>query len=129
VQSNGYANLRCNGNPGCPAEIQLHRDQPKPDASRTAESNMVTAWRAMLNSTPPDTIGVACCAQFAVTSKQVLQRPRSDYERYRHWLIDTKLDDDSSGRIFEYLWHVIFGRDPVYCPDMGTCYCNVYNRC
>ncbi|KAF2501889.1 hypothetical protein BU16DRAFT_600049 [Lophium mytilinum] len=127
VQRNGYANLRCNGNPGCPAEIQLHRD--KQDSSRTTENNMGTAWRAMFNSTPPDTIGVACCAQFAVSGKQVLERPRSDYEKYRHWLIETELDDDTSGRIFEYLWHIIFGREAVYCPALAQCYCDDYNRC
>jgi hypothetical protein len=25
----------------------------------------------------------------------------------------TELDDETSGRVFEYLWHIIFGQDPV----------------
>ena len=35
VQSNGYANLRCNPDPGCPNEIQPFRDPP--DCTRDAE--------------------------------------------------------------------------------------------
>lgn len=24
--------------------------------------------------------------------------------------------------------HIMFGRDPVYCPDLAQCYKNVYNK-
>ena len=32
-------------------------------------------------------------------------RPKSDYEDYRRWLLETRLPDDISGRILEYSWH------------------------
>jgi len=42
------------------------------------------------------------------------------------WLLDTPLNDFTSGRVFEYLWHVIFGREPVFCPEMDQCYRDLY---
>lgn len=53
----------------------------------------------------PDAVGQSCCAQFAVSRDAVLRRPRSDYERFRRWLVETELDDAVSGRVFEYSWH------------------------
>ena len=58
-------------------------------------------------------VGVACCSQFAVSKEQVLKRPKSDYETYLKWLMDTEEDDGVSGRVFEYLWHIIFGKEAV----------------
>jgi hypothetical protein len=58
-------------------------------------------------------IASACCAQFAVSREQVLKRPIEDYVKIRQWVIDTDRDDASSGRVMEYLWHVIFGKDPI----------------
>lgn len=75
----------------------------------------------------PIEVGTPCCAQFAVSKQQVLLRPLNDYVRYRQWLLDTDLEDSISGRVFEYLWHVIFGRSAVYCPDVAQCYRDVYN--
>jgi hypothetical protein len=53
----------------------------------------------------PEAVGVSCCAQFAVTGDKVRQRPKSDYEVYRRWLMETDLPDDISGRVMEYSWH------------------------
>lgn len=61
----------------------------------------------------PEEVGAACCAQFAVSSEQVYKRPRSDYVQIRQWLIDTDRDDAHSGRIMEFLWHIIFGKNAV----------------
>jgi hypothetical protein len=58
-------------------------------------------------------IASACCAQFAVSRDQVLKRPLEDYVKIRQWVMDTDRDDASSGRVMEYLWHVIFGKDLV----------------
>lgn len=55
----------------------------------------------------------ACCAQFAVSREQVLKRPIGDYIKFRDWVVHTKKSDASSGRVMEYLWHVIFGKDSV----------------
>ncbi|KAH1711141.1 hypothetical protein KXX35_006660 [Aspergillus fumigatus] len=113
VQRNGYVNLRCNWNPGCRAADRLNRH--------------VTEQQKFLAK--PKEIGAACCAQFAVSREQVLQRPREDYIRFRQWVIDTDKDDASSGRVMEFLWHVIFGQEAVYCPDEELCYFQVYGKC
>ena len=77
----------------------------------------------------PEEVGVSCCAQFGVTRSKVLERPKSDYIRFRKWLAETPLQDDLSGRIMEYSWHMIFGKGPVYCPTAEECYCKVFGLC
>ncbi|THC88245.1 hypothetical protein EYZ11_012306 [Aspergillus tanneri] len=124
VQQNGYANLRCNPNPGCPAEIRPFR-QPA-DHDRSAEIAFPDAWRTLFSTEVPDVIGAGCCAQFAVSRDQIRQRPLQSYMNYHKWLMETTLPDDVSGRVMEYLWHIIFGRDPVYCPEMAQCYHDVF---
>ncbi|CAG8247630.1 unnamed protein product [Penicillium olsonii] len=120
----GYVNLRCDWSPGCPDEVQPFRQM----AGRTTELAFAGAWMRIFNNTDvPEMVATPCCAQFAVTREQVLKRPRSDYENYHHWLMTTELDDETSGRVFEYLWHIIFGQDPVFCPAKAQCYRNVYN--
>jgi hypothetical protein len=39
------------------------------------------------------------------------------------------MDDQFSGRIFEYIWHYIFTGHEVYCPAENTCYCDGYGIC
>ncbi|KAF9884209.1 hypothetical protein FE257_002200 [Aspergillus nanangensis] len=110
VQRHGYANLRCNPTPGCPDEIRPFRSHE----AKLPEAMFPSVWKAFFNNTPvPDVIAVPCCAQFTVSRDQVLQRPLSSYVRYHHWLMETSLPDEVSGRIMEYMWHIIFGRDPV----------------
>ncbi|KAJ5957998.1 uncharacterized protein N7479_005148 [Penicillium vulpinum] len=119
----GYLNLRCDWSPGCPDEVQPFRQM----AGRTTELAFAGAWIRIFNNTDvPEIVATPCCAQFAVTRGQVLQRPRSAYESYHHWLMTTELDDETSGRVFEYLWHIIFGQDPVFCPAKAQCYKDVY---
>ncbi|KAJ5535992.1 hypothetical protein N7513_009178 [Penicillium frequentans] len=124
VRRVGYTNLRCDWSPGCPDEVYPFRQL----AGRTTEIAFAGAWIKIFNNTDiPEVIGTPCCAQFAVTREQVLARPLSDYEHYYRWLMDTQLDDETSGRVFEYLWHVIFGQDPVSCPSKAQCYSDVYD--
>ena len=133
VQQNGYVNLRCNWNPGCE---KRHRHNPHITSSVYTEvfSNTSTSLTNLTSASPnirhdessitdseaelkarfiPTEVGVACCAQFAVSRNQVYRRPLTDYERFREWIIDTELSDAKSGRVFEYLWHVIFGMEAV----------------
>ncbi|KAL1639774.1 hypothetical protein SLS58_007672 [Diplodia intermedia] len=124
VQQTGFANLRCTLGPGCPAEVQPYRqDTP---ANRPYEKNMTTVWEHFFGTPCPEVIAAPCCAQFAVSRNQIMARPVSDYVLYRQWLMETELDDDNSGRVFEYLWHILFGQDPVHCPEYGVCWANVY---
>ncbi|KAL2686617.1 hypothetical protein IWX47DRAFT_945859 [Phyllosticta citricarpa] len=125
VQEAGFANLRCALAPGCPAEVQPFRENTP--ENHMYEKNMSVVWDVFFPSTPcPGIIAAPCCAQFAVSSNQIMTRPIEDYLMYRQWLIDTEMDDENSGRVFEYLWHIIFGRDPVFCPEYGYCWLNVY---
>ncbi|KAF2750820.1 hypothetical protein M011DRAFT_417155 [Sporormia fimetaria CBS 119925] len=120
IHKEGYANLRCNTNPGCPDEIQPFRE-PKEDR-RAAENAMADAWRELFPGNDmhvPVVIATPCGAQFAVSKVQVRKRPRDDYVRFREWVVNTTVEDP--GRVMEYLWHVIFGREAVHCPDQRKC--------
>lgn len=113
VLKEGYVNLRCRTKPGCPVPIQPFRDPPgDPSNPETVvEQNLPEAWNYMFPGVPvPHAIGVACCAQFAVSKQQIRARPREEYERIFQWLMETTLSDWYSGRIMEYLWHIIFGQ-------------------
>lgn len=112
VQKNGYANLRCLPTPGCPDEVRPFREPM--DMTRTTEVAFANAWREIFqNDNVPEVIGVACCGQFAVSKEQILKRGKDEYIRMHQWLMTTQLDDDTSGRVFEYLWHIIFGQEAV----------------
>jgi hypothetical protein len=114
VKRVGYANLRCMAKPGCPDEIQPFRPEEDRDPLRPQEFAMQAAWAELFgNDDVPQIIASPCCAQFAVSGKTVMKRSKEEYMSYLGWIYATPLDDFTSGRIFEYLWHVIFGRDPV----------------
>ncbi|KAJ5382014.1 uncharacterized protein N7496_004442 [Penicillium cataractarum] len=119
----GYVNLRCGWGPGCPDEVQPFRQLD----GRTTEIAFAGAWIRIFNNTDvPEVVATPCCAQFGVTRAQVHARPLSDYQSFHRWLMETELDDETSGRVFEYLWHIIFGQDPVFCPSKQQCYEDVY---
>ncbi|MCJ1436600.1 hypothetical protein MMC27_005980 [Xylographa pallens] len=108
----GYVNLRCGLLPGCNHEVQPFRSPPVDGLE--VEHAMHDAWKAMFpGEALPHEIGVPCCAQFAVSKQQIRARPKTDYERYRNWIRETQLHDRTSGRVMEYLWHIIFGKEPV----------------
>ena len=111
VQRTGYVNLRCIWIPGCPEEIQPFRDPP--EDWRPHEGLADAAFQYMFNTTAPATIAQPCCSQFAVSRRQILERPIDDYVRYRQWIFETEVDDYTSGRVMEYFWHIIFGKEAV----------------
>lgn len=104
LREQGYVNLRCVWTLGCPSEIH-----PKSDAHRDAVhagENFKDGFMELFPGVPlPEEVGASCCAQFGVSRERVLERPRSDYVRFREWLVKTDLTDDLSGRIMEYSWH------------------------
>ncbi|TKA73540.1 hypothetical protein B0A49_07712 [Cryomyces minteri] len=134
VQRSGYVNLRCKWNPGCKKahrrnthitpevwqEVFDGTSTPPVMSNGTSETDPDVAEKAVH---VPAEVATACCAQFAVSREQVLKRPLEDYVKFRLWIVDTKLDDAKSGRVMEYLWHIIFGMDAVSCPDEEVCYC------
>lgn len=127
--SEGYTNLRCVWTLGCPSELQFSSKYAD-DASKTTQIAYPRAFRELFpNATLPHIIGVPCCAQFALTRNTIRARPRRDYQRFRQWLLDTELEDYISGRVFEYSWHIIFGKPPVHCPNAQECYCKTFGLC
>ncbi|EAA29205.1 hypothetical protein GE21DRAFT_9639 [Neurospora crassa] len=135
VQTSGYVNLRCVWVLGCPAEVRPNLDvQDLKDLSASGEVALKDifkpAFKQILPGVPvPEVVGVSCCSQFAVSRETVRNRTREDYVRLREWLLNTELDDSLSGRVFEYTWHIIFGKAAVHCPDAGECYCKVFGLC
>jgi len=128
VREHGYANMRCILTPGCPDDIQpLRNDSVLPQELAFADA--YTYFFGGNYSSVPRTIGAACCSQFAISRDRVRHRSRMDYMRYRKWLIDTELPDNVSGRVMEYMWHMIFGKGPVWCPDHAQCWCEQFGRC
>lgn len=132
VQQNGYVNLRCNWNPGCkkgstPKHVsprvweELFNDTstPRLDEARRWNAGRPQSISSSMAGESDEVIhlrgqtAAACCAQFAVSRQQVLRRPVEDYIKFRDWVIHTEKNDAQSGRVMEYLWHVIFGKDSV----------------
>lgn len=138
VQQNGYVNLRCNWNPGCKANHRWNKHVTEDiwweifEETSTPPLNMSSSHEVSeigKRYVKPTQVAAACCAQFAVSAEQVRTRPKEDYVKIRKWLIETELNDASSGRVMEFLWHVIFGMESIYCPDEELCYCQVYGQC
>lgn len=133
VETHGFVNLRCNWVPGCPAEIQPFRKTPEPDESdvhKNLERIFARVWKEIFGAEAvvPDKIGTPCCAQFAVTRDAVKKRSKIEWEGYRNWLLKTDEEDDISGRVFEFTWHILFGREVVMCKEYRACYCEVYGK-
>lgn len=133
VLDRGYVNLRCNNEVGCPDEVQPFRDPPDPD--RHAEHAFPYVYGHFFNATFTEmreeipVVATQCCAQFALSKEQLLKKPKQEYERYRSFLEETHYDDATSGRVMEYMWHIIFGREAVHCENVFDCWCAVYGRC
>ncbi|GAB1728007.1 hypothetical protein NU195Hw_g2972t1 [Hortaea werneckii] len=133
VVREGYANMRCESFPGCPNEVRPWRNPPIEDK---LPERLYPYVYSDLFQVPfyelrdeLDSVGVACCAQFAVSREQILKRPKSDYERYLHYLEATTFEDDVIGRVYEYMWHIMFGREITHCPAQKTCQCEVFGHC
>jgi len=114
AQQNGYVNLRCNWNPGCLAEHRYNK-HITPEVWHAIFDNASISQFSHRDDKGfvPEQVGTACCAQFAVSRERVLERPRSDYEGFMRWVVETGKSDAQSGRVMEFLWHVIFGMDAI----------------
>ncbi|KAJ5786513.1 uncharacterized protein N7503_011725 [Penicillium pulvis] len=132
VRNTGYVNLRCTWAIGCPAELEparYLRDRPDDPGHPTAVE-FPDSFMALFPGEPvPEIIGVPCCSQFAVSREAIRARGKEEYVRMREWLLTSPLDAGTSGRIFEYLWHIMFGKTAQFCLDAAECYCNTYGYC
>ena len=128
VTREGYMNLRCHWDPGCPEWLhpgRLERSYEKQEEVLIAES-----WSELFPMDAiPSVLAQPCCAQFALSSARIQALPLSRYVFYRDWLLRTPLSDYFSGRVWEYLWQYVFTGHNVECPAMHACYCDGYGMC
>ncbi|KAF3007873.1 hypothetical protein E8E13_010912 [Curvularia kusanoi] len=128
VQDEGFAPLNCPNQQVCEDLVLPFRHPP--DEYRTLEVNMASAWTALFNNTrAPEMLGAPGGVEFAVSAAQIRKRSVEEYVRFWEWLATTKMDDDTAGAVMEKLWHVIFGRESVWCPAEEECRCGVFGKC
>lgn len=130
VDREGYANLRCHQDPGCPGHLDLHDPKKNINTYITTNHMVAVAFGELFpHDKLPRTLSQPCCAQFAASRAAIQRRPKEDYMAMRKWLINTDLGNQWSGRIFEYSWHYIFTAATVFCPSVHLCYCDAYSVC
>jgi hypothetical protein len=128
VTRKGYVNLRCQWHPGCPAWI--HTDAFEKDVLKMEEGLIADAWNNLFpGESLPDVLAQPCCSQFALSKARIQAVPKQEYERLRQWLLDTPMADNLVGRIFEYIWQVLFTGRSVLCPSQRACHCEVFGVC
>ncbi|KAJ6110841.1 Protein of unknown function DUF3431 [Penicillium sp. IBT 16267x] len=132
VRAAGYVNLRCSWIIGCPVELEparYLRERPDDPGHPTAVEFPDSFMALFPGEEVPEVVGVPCCSQFAVSREAIRARGKEQYVRMREWLLKSPLDAGTSGRIFEYLWHIMFGKKSQFCLDAAECYCNTYGYC
>ncbi|KAI6805225.1 hypothetical protein KC350_g14692, partial [Hortaea werneckii] len=113
VERDGYVNLRCNHNPGCPLSINPLSPTQTDIETGDPRSFFADMYQEVLNVTTrdqvPEHLGAACCSQFAVTRARILARPWEDYVRMREWALrgsdyaDGRMNSYGVGWVFESL--------------------------
>lgn len=128
----GYVSMRCAWSVGCPRELEPARylrerpdDSHHPAAMEYPDRFMELFPRAEV----PEEVGAPCCSQFALSKSKIHEQGLEHYVRLQQWLMNTELNSGISGRIFEYSWHMIFGKPNQYCLDQHECYCRTYGYC
>ncbi|KAF2663876.1 hypothetical protein BT63DRAFT_430128 [Microthyrium microscopicum] len=126
VLREGYVNLRCQWYPGCPTWLDTAvNEAEKPEGALIAK-----AWSSLFPTEPlPSHLASTCCAQFALSRARITAIPLAEYERLRTWLLNTRLEDGLSGRVFEYVWHYLWTGQAILCADQHTCFCETYGLC
>jgi hypothetical protein len=128
VAYEGYVNMRCQWYPGCPE--WLHPRDTREILAKQEQVVLAKSLYELFPSEPlPEVLGQACCAQFALSKERVLSIPLSRFIFYRDWVLRTPLSDYVSGRIWEYLWQLLFTRNSVHCPSEETCHCQGFGIC
>ncbi|CAL3964972.1 hypothetical protein PZA11_002157 [Diplocarpon coronariae] len=128
VQREGYVNLRCSWDPGCPAWMRPGTIEE--DVNKQEETMLARFWSELFPQEPiPIVLAQPCCAQFAISGDRIRNLPLTTYTSYRDWLLKTNLSDYLSGRVFEYVWHFIFTGRNVVCSKEHICYCDGFGIC
>ncbi|KAE8155135.1 hypothetical protein BDV25DRAFT_135180 [Aspergillus avenaceus] len=131
VLKNGYMNLRCHLEPGCPEHIHPYVGEESADIANVPEAAVIgNAWQELFPQNPvPSVLSQPCCGQFAASADRIRQVPLSKYADFRNWLLNTSLEDRISGRVWEYVWQWLFTGQSEFCPVETTCYCEGYGIC
>ncbi|TVY80715.1 hypothetical protein LSUE1_G005763 [Lachnellula suecica] len=128
VQREGFMNMRCHWDPGCPA--WMHPGAVEEDFNKQEETMLARTWSELFPlDSIPEVLAQPCCAQFAISSDTIRSQPLARYVFYRDWLLRTNLSDYISGRIWEYVWQFIFTGKNVVCPKEHACYCDGFGVC
>lgn len=128
VTREGYMNMRCNWSPGCPN--WLKPGAMDEDGGKKEEKLIAKAWSEIFPDMDiPQVLSQPCCAQFALTRERVLTIPRERLMHYRQWVLNTNLRDTMSGRVLEYIWHLVFTGQEVLCPTQNACLCDGFGIC
>ncbi|PQE03006.1 histone-lysine n-methyltransferase 2b protein [Rutstroemia sp. NJR-2017a BVV2] len=128
VVREGYMNLRCNWDPGCPA--WMHPGTVEEDVNKQEEVQLARSWSELFPLDPmPKVLAQPCCAQFAISRERIRTLPLAKYVFYRDWLLKTKLPDFISGRVWEYVWQFVFTGRNVVCPLESVCLCDGFGVC
>lgn len=130
VTRDGYMNLRCHLDPGCPDHI--HPATEDTNGGNIPEAVVIgRAWLELFPDAeaPPKVLSQPCCAQFAVSRARIQNLQRERYLSFQKWLLDTDLEDRLSGRVWEYIWQYIFAGVEEFCPVESICYCDGYGIC
>ncbi|KAM7195275.1 Protein of unknown function (DUF3431) domain containing protein, partial [Rhypophila sp. PSN 637] len=128
VIAQGYVNLRCWWDPGCPDHIHPFASEidnlvPEERIFREAWLD-IFPWRDI-----PPSISHTCCSQFALSKERIRAVRLGEYVRLRDWILGTDLEDSVSGRVFEYIWQVVWTGYEILCPVEWVCYCMGYGIC
>lgn len=124
----GYMNMRCHLDPGCPAHIHPATDSE--DINVPEATIIGHAWQELFPGRPvPDVLSQPCCAQLAVSRERIRALSKEQYSFFRDWLLASQLEDRLTGRVFEYIWQYIWTGEYEFCPDEYVCYCDGYGVC
>lgn len=128
VVREGFMNLRCHWNPGCPDWI--HPGRLEENGEKREEREIAKVWSELFPLQPiPEVLAQPCCSQFALSRERIRAIPKSKFVFYRDWLLRTELDTYLSGRVWEYMWQYVFEGQHTFCPDQHVCYCDGYGVC
>ena len=128
VTREGYMNLRCHWEPGCPD--WMHPKNKQKIKEKEEQLVLAQSWNELFpGDEVPEILAQPCCAQFAVSRERILSIPKDRFIRLRDWVLKTDLTDYLAGRVFEYTWQYIFTASAFHCPSMSACYCDGYGAC
>ncbi|KAK7708426.1 hypothetical protein SLS57_009008 [Botryosphaeria dothidea] len=128
VLREGYMNMRCHWDPGCPD--WMHPGEVEDDIQKHEQKLLAKAWSELFPLDPiPQVLAQPCCAQFALSRDRIRAIPLQRFVAYRDWLLRTPLDDSLSGRVWEYIWQYVFTGSNVYCPVQHVCMCDGFGVC